>query len=319
MPELPEVQTTVSGLQDVLPYLFIKDVWTDLNSKDKRNKESVKHPAYFESFKKEVVGKRILDASRRGKNILIEIEGGKIILIHMKMTGHLLFGRYDYNPKENKWFPHDEEKNEALRDPFNKYLHVVFTLKDPKKSGANSEVHLAFSDSRKFGKMALIEKSELESTLHLSHIGPEPLEESFTTQNMMGQLAKKPNGKIKSVLMDQTVIAGIGNIYSDEILWTAGIHPEEHVKNIPLPLFSLMFKAMKETLSKGIDFGGDSMSDYRNIYGEAGKFQNEHNVYRRTGKPCNKKGCKGTILRKVVGGRSAHFCDTHQKLLNSKK
>jgi formamidopyrimidine-DNA glycosylase len=317
MPELPEVHTTVSGLQDVLPYLFIKDVWTDLTTTDKRNTDSVKHPVYFEYFKKEVTGKRIVNVSRRGKNILIKLEGGKTILIHMKMTGHLLFGRYDYNAKENTWFPHDKEPNQALRDPFNKYLHVVFTLKDPKKSGIKSEVHLAFSDSRKFGKMTLLETSELESTLHLSHIGPEPLEESFTAAKMIERLATKPNGKIKSVLMDQTVIAGIGNIYSDEILWEAGIHPEERVKDIPLPLFSLMFKAMKETLARGIDFGGDSMSDYRNIYGEPGKFQNEHNVYRRTGKPCKKKD-GGTIVRKVVGGRSAHFCDVHQKLIKQK-
>ncbi len=114
--------------------------------------------------------------------------------------------------------------------------------------------------------------------------------------------------------MDQSLIAGIGNIYSDEILWRTGVHPESKFKAIPEKLIALMFKAMKETLKKGIDFGGDSMSDYRNLDGERGKFQEHHEAYRRTKLPCRKKGCGGTIIRKIIKGRSGHYCDTHQKL-----
>ena len=113
--------------------------------------------------------------------------------------------------------------------------------------------------------------------------------------------------------MDQTILAGMGNIYSDEILWRVGINPEKKISSIKEADFKKMFKAMRETLTKGIDFGGDSMSDYRNIYGEKGKFQLHHEAYRRTGEKCRKKGCKGIILRKMVGGRSAHFCSVHQK------
>ena len=116
-----------------------------------------------------------------------------------------------------------------------------------------------------------------------------------------------------TVLMDQSVIAGIGNIYSDEILWRAGVHPERRVSKIKYEEFRKMFYAMKEALKKGIHFGGDSMSDYRNIYGLPGKFQLHHEAYRRTGEKCRKKGCKGIIKRKIVGGRSAHFCSVHQK------
>ena len=125
---------------------------------------------------------------------------------------------------------------------------------------------------------------------------------------------KRAKGKIKQVLMDPYIIAGIGNIYSDEILWRASIHPLSLVGKIPDKNMKEMFKATKVLLKKGIDFGGDSMSDYRNIDGEHGKFQDHHRAYRRKGKPCGKKGCKGTITRLVVGARSAHFCPVHQKL-----
>lgn len=123
---------------------------------------------------------------------------------------------------------------------------------------------------------------------------------------------RRPNGKIKQVLMDPSVIAGIGNIYSDEILWRAGVHPLSKPGKVPERNLRLMFSAMKRTLRRGIDFGGDSMSDYRNIKGERGEFQNHHEAYRRTGKKCSRD--KGIIKRLVVGGRSAHFCPVHQKL-----
>ena len=113
--------------------------------------------------------------------------------------------------------------------------------------------------------------------------------------------------------MDQSVVAGIGNIYSDEILWQAGVHPERAVKKISQTEMKKIWQAMKNILHKSISLGGDSMSDYRNIFGERGSFQKVHNVYRKTGEKCRKKGCGGIIMRKVVGGRSAHFCSVHQK------
>lgn len=113
--------------------------------------------------------------------------------------------------------------------------------------------------------------------------------------------------------MDQTLVVGIGNIYSDEMLFLSGIRPDRFVRNIKDSEYKAMFIAMKKVLKKGIDFGGDSMSDYRNIYGERGAFQHRHNAYRRTGEKCTKKGCSGTIIRKVIAGRSSHYCDKHQK------
>lgn len=113
--------------------------------------------------------------------------------------------------------------------------------------------------------------------------------------------------------MDQSVIAGIGNIYSDEILWRVGVHPGRKVSKIKEKEMKLIFKGIKEVLAKGIDFGGDSMSDYRNIHGLPGKFQLHHKAYQKTGEKCGKKDCHGIIMRKVINGRSAHFCSVHQQ------
>lgn len=310
MPELPEVQTTVTGLKKFLIKKTITDVWTDLAVKDqkiKQFKETIKDADFFSSFKKEIIGAKVTSVERRAKNILINLDTGKTILVHLKMTGHLLYGTYEYDKRENTWIVSAKEKNNALRDPFNRFIHVVFTLDNGK--------HLAFCDARKFGKVTLLSTQDAHTTKHLENIGPEPLDDTFTKEVMMERLLKKPSGKIKQVLMDQSIIAGIGNIYSDEILWLVGLHPEEHIKNIPQKYFSLFYKAMKEALSKGIDFGGDSTSDYRNIHGEPGTFQHAHNAYRHTGKPCSKRGCTGTIARMMVGSRSAHYCTSHQKRL----
>lgn len=299
MPELPEVTTTVKGLNEVLPKLQINDVWSDYHvaTANKRT-DTIKNKKYFEYFKNEITGEKVKNAERRGKNVLIHLTGDKTILIHMKMTGHLLYGKYSWNGKTWK-------SNEGLlSDPFNKFIHLIFTLSNGK--------YLAFSDMRKFAKVVLFETHKRDNMIDLVHLGPEPLD-NLSFETFKKQLANKPKGKIKTVLMDQTVIAGIGNIYSDEILWEAGVHPEREVKSLKEKELLNMWKATKIILKAGIKMGGDSMSDYRNIYGEKGGFQKVHKVYRRTKEMCLQKGCSGTILRKVIGGRSSHFCDTHQK------
>lgn len=282
MPELPEVETTTRGLQKEIVGLKILNVWTDLKTADRRKHDTVANPKYFKFFKKEVSGKKVLSAERRAKNILINLSGDKTILVHLKLTGYLFYGQ---NPRI-------------------KYAHVIFTLSNQK--------YLVLSDMRKFGKMTLLDTKTTHDTKHLKDIGPDPLQKNFSLEKLKERLNKKPNGKIKTVLMDQNVLAGIGNIYSDEILWRAGVHPERIVSKIREAEFKKIFKAMKETLAKGINFGGDSMSDYRNIYGLPGHFQLHHEAYRRTGEKCRKYGCKGVIMRKVINGRSGHFCPKHQ-------
>ncbi len=310
MPELPEVTTTVKGLNEVLPRLTITDVWSDyfVNTKSVAQ-NTIKNKKFFELFKKEVVGEKFLNAERRGKNILIHLTHGKTILIHMRMTGHLLYGTYSKSKVKNQngkigykevWKSEDEK----LKDPFNQFIHFTISLSNGKT--------LAFSDMRKFAKVTLFETSTRDSHIDLKNLGPEPLSH-FTPAHLATQLSKKPRGLIKSVLMDQTVVAGVGNIYSDEILWMSGIHPERRVDTLTATEIKKIFNSMIEVLKSGIELGGDSMSDYRNIYGERGGFQNSHKAYRRTKQACLKKGCSGAIERKIIGGRSAHFCNTHQK------
>ena len=283
MPELPEVQTTVNGLNKTVKGRTIVSVETTYKSLYHKGSDNIKDPSFFKKFRDLVVGQKILKAERRAKNVLMHLSGGYTILVHMKMTGHFVYDRPGY--------------------PFTR---LKFKLDNTKT--------LVLSDMRKFAKVTLVKTNEVEKCLHIAHLGPEPLEDKFDYKTFKSQLLKRGTGKIKTVLMDQTLMAGVGNIYSDEILWRAGVHPMTRASNIPEKQFKLMFVALKHTLEKGIDLGGDSMSDYRNIEGERGKFQEHHQAYRRTDKRCTKKGCPGIITRLVVGARSAHFCPEHQIL-----
>lgn len=371
MPELPEVQTTVNGLNAKVKGMVIRDAWTDYRSPHHAGKDNIKNPDFFAKFRDSVIGAKIIGARRRAKNILIDLapvqkpqgkSGGKstvteskTILIHMKMTGHVMFGEYVFDSgsaslgmgkkiaaakESDPWKAADRDAKNPLNDPFNRFIHFVLTLgKDGEKQSGkvrgksankpSAEKQLVLSDMRKFGKVTLLPTAETlygsEKGPDLSHLGPEPLDENFHFAVFDKQLLKRQHAPIKQALMDQSLIAGVGNIYSDEILWRASIHPQSQYAKIPMEARKDMFKATKEMLRKGIDFGGDSMSDYRNIDGLPGAFQGQHKAYRRTGKTCDKSIlfsgkkviCKGTIVRKVIGGRSGHFCDRHQVLYHA--
>lgn len=302
MPELPEVTTTADILNKLIRGKKILSVWTNYASTYYFGKENIKDPNYFKKFKREIINHKVVAVWRRAKNVLIDISGEKTILIHMKMTGHLLYGKYIFNKKKNEWAPKD--KNSPLADPFNKFIRLVFEFSDG--------THLAFSDMRKFATVSLI-PDKVALGKKFQKIGPEPLEKSFTWQKLKGMISKKPNGKIKTVLMNPEIIAGIGNIYSDEILWMSKIKPNRPVKTLKDADIKEILKNAKIILKKGIDFGGDSMSDYRNPYGLRGDFQNHHKVYKRKNSKCLRKNCEGIIKREVVNGRSAHYCEECQK------
>jgi len=303
MPELPEVQTTVNILNKRIKNFRILDVWTDYDSKFHKGKNNIKDKKYFSFFRKEIVNKKILSVERRAKNVLINVSGNKTILVHLKMTGHLLYGKYTFDNK--KWIPQSEG---PLADPYNRFIHLAFSL-----SGGNT---LVLSDARKFAKVFVFDTDKAYKITDLEKLGPEPLEKSLTYKIFKERFYKKPNGKIKTVLMDQTIISGIGNIYSDEVLWMSYIHPLSKVKDISDMRLKSLFRNIIKVLNESIRVGGDSMSDYRNPLGEKGEYQNIHKVYRRTGEKCQMKNCKGIIRRIKVGGRSAHYCNVHQKLFS---
>jgi formamidopyrimidine-DNA glycosylase len=310
MPELPEVQTTVDGINARIRGAKILGVWTDYKSLFHRGKDNINDPVFFARFKKAVIGGTVVGAERRGKNILINVDSGVTIIIHMKMTGHIMHGAYKKLPKKDaqgEWWRPADPNDAALNDPFNRFIHFVLSLSDGKQ--------LVLSDMRKFAKVTMAKTAEIHQSKHLLSHGPEPFDPKFGPDELRAAAMRRPKGAVKQVLMNHEVVSGIGNIYSDEILWKVGIHPLTRVGHIPEKMWPQIHRVMRETLSRGIDFGGDSMSDYRNIDGKPGKFQGQHNAYRKTGKPCGKRGCHGTIRRLKVGGRSAHFCDSHQKLL----
>ena len=300
MPELPEVQTTVNGINTVAKNRKIIDIWTDFNSSHKMFLNTIKNTDYFKSFKQKIINTKIIKAERKAKNILIHLNNKETILIHLKMTGHIMYGKYEYNKKQNKWTPQKGQK--YLEDSYNRFIHLVFVLDNNK--------HLVLSDTRKFAKILLLDDNNRKQ---LDLLGPEPLSPDFTFSIFKNNINKHSNKYIKTVLMKTETISGIGNIYSDEILHKSKILPNRKVSSLNEKELKEIYKNIKILLNKGIELGGDSMSDYRNIYGQKGGFQNTHKVYRRNKEKCLNKSCDGIIQRQILDGRSSHFCIRCQK------
>lgn len=298
MPELPEVQTTVNGLsKKVLNRTFI-DVWSDWEKIIKKPSAVAlrARPKDFEQFKKELKNKKIKKVWRRAKNVIFNLSGGRSLLIHQKMTGHLLYGTW--NIKNGKWVP--SEKG-PLSNPYNRFLHLVFFLDNGKM--------MALSDARKFAKVELWKTEELEK--ELEKIGPEPLDNSFTFDKFK-RLFKNKNGRIKQVIMNPEIIAGIGNIYASEALWQAKIHPEKSVAKLSDKELKSLYHAIKKVLELGVKLGGESFSDYRKPDGTKGDFDTERKAYKRENQKCHR--CGSIIKRIKFAGRSAFFCPTCQQL-----
>lgn len=285
MPELPEVETIVRDLDREVRNRIFLDIWTDAKNLIKRDA--------FPIFKKKIVGKKILRVRRRAKNILIDLSDDYILLIHQKITGHLLLGKWKL--EKGKWTA--EEEGPLSCDPMNRFLHVIFFLDDKRQ--------LALSDARKFAKVELWKREELEKSKDFSALGPEPLAKDFTFEKFKELFIKK-RGRIKQVLMDQNFISGIGNIYASEILFDAKIHPEEDVSKLESNDLKRIYNAMVKILEKSIELRGDSFSDFRTLYGEKGKSQEVVKVYQKEGEKCPR--CGGTIKRIKQGGRSSYFC-----------
>ena len=291
MPELPEVQTTVDGLNArVLNRTFVS-VWSDWE-------KIVKQPKDFSAFKKTLKGKKIIKVWRRAKNVILDLSDGHSLLIHMKMTGHLLVGRWKL--RQGVW---RAANHGPLQDKINGFLHIVFTLDDGRM--------IALSDMRKFAKIELRKTQDLLDLPEFKNLGPESLEKTFTFEKF-AQALKGKRGKAKQVIMRQEVIAGIGNIYASEALWWAKIHPAREISGLTREELKALYSAIKKVLSKGIEFGGDSFSDYRDVDGRQGKFEQQKRVYQNKGNPCAR--CKTPIAKMVIAARGTFFCPTCQKL-----
>lgn len=288
MPELPEVETSTRELKTKVRHWTFVDVWTDAA-------KMIRRPRSFVTFKRQLIGRKIKEVRRRGKIIIFELSGGKTLLVHQKLTGHFLLGRWRFI--RGKWVAPPG----PLAEKIHRYLHVMFKLDNGQQ--------LAFIDLRKFGWFQLLDSDKVTKVRALRELGPEPLERSFTFKKFKKALGSS-RGRIKQVLMNQKIIAGIGNIYSDEILWQAKIHPLRPVPSLKEEELKRIYQNIKKTLREAIKARGSTVpskaEEYRTIEGRRGRYQLRHQVYRREGERCAR--CQGKIKRVKLGARSAHYC-----------
>lgn len=274
MPELPEVETVRRTLQELVVHKTIAHVsvfWPKM----------VKHPEEAAQFQDALAGQTIMDIGRRGKFLILYTDDYALVS-HLRMEG-----RYGLFPSA---------------EPVEKHTHVIFHFTDG--------TELRYKDVRKFGTMHLYAKGEEFERLPLAHLGPEPFAESFTVDELAGRLSRTTR-TIKTALLDQKTIVGLGNIYVDEALFRSRIHPERPANSLSRDELEKLYKEISDTLSEAVEKGGSTIRSYVNSQGQIGMFQLELFVYGRKGEEC--KVCGGTLERIVTGGRGTVFCPSCQK------
>jgi len=293
MPELPEVTTIVSDLNKFVRGKIVKKINGDTPKLIK--------PLSFVEFEKCTKGLCFLQFERRGKYIIGYLgkksdeknSHTQVIVWHMRMAGHLLF-------RDEK--KESGEMTELFKDPRNQFIRFTIFFTDGTR--------LDFSDMRKFGTLHLFTKDKLDVCKGIKLLGPDALLTKWKPENLRTILMKK-NMFLKQALLDQGIIAGIGNIYADEILWTAKLHPLLKTFSLDINDTAELLKATRSVLKKAIKERGSSVDDYRDAFGRKGNYANFHRVYRRNNKPCFRCGKK--IVRITVNGRGTHFCPVCQK------
>jgi formamidopyrimidine-DNA glycosylase len=266
MPELPEVEYVARQLRAALVGRAIVAV-------EVRWARAISAPE-VEAFRAAVRGRRVVAVSRRAKHLLIALDSGETLVIHRRMSGNVTLVAAGAEPL---------------------YTRVRFTLDDGRD--------LVFSDPRKFGRIALLAPSELEAMLDA--LGPEPLEEDFTPEVLAQRLAGRERA-LKALLLDQAVIAGLGNIYADEALFRARLHPLRAGASLAPAEVAALRWGIRDALRTGLEHGGTTIGRHRDAYDEAGTNLDHLDVYRRTGQPCRR--CGTAIARIVVAQRGTHFC-----------
>ncbi len=251
------------------------------------------------NFAADIAGRKILRAHRRAKYIMMDLSGDKTLIIHQKISGHLLYGKWGVSGKKVEAALEGPIKT----DPYNRFIRFILYL--------DNGYQLGLSDLRRFGKVFLGDTKKIENINEIGRLGPEPLDSKFTFAEFKELMTGK-RGVVKKVLMDPFFIAGIGNIYSDEILWYAGIHPLHRVEKLTAKDIAALYKYMKLVLKKAIAAKGDSQQDYRTLEGKFGNYQNMQKAYQLTGQHCQKRD-GGIIKRIKINNRSAHFCPRHQR------
>jgi formamidopyrimidine-DNA glycosylase len=286
MPELPEVETIRRGLQERLLGATISGV-------------EVRAVKVAGGDLQKLVGKNITEVRRHGKLLVFMLDNGDAFEVHLKMTGQLLWRG------EGKEAVMGGHPSQGYLDPLpHKHTHVIISFAD----GAT----LYFNDLRKFGRVAHLTPADLENHRFVKSLGPEPFDKRFTVTYLTEKLQKKSKTPIKTFLLDQTNIAGLGNIYADESCFRSHILPMRLTGSLKPGEIKTLHDAIKETIDLAIKYGGSSERDYVNAIGEKGTYLKVACVYHRTGLPCTR--ADGGVIQVVkVNGRSTHFCPVCQK------
>ncbi len=298
MPELPEVETIRRQLEpDLVGRKFESvEVLDPYFSK----------PSAAAAFERAAEGREVVDAGRRGKYLLFELDDSNSLVIHLRMTGSLVLLEPDgsLNPGDPRIEPVVADVGDRVGpDSGDRHLKARFVLDDGGE--------LRFSDPRRFGRGFIAGPGELEEYFG-SRLGIEPLSPEFTVE-AMAAMTEGRTGPLKSFLLNQKGVAGVGNIYADEALFRAGLHPLSPGGSMKAEHHRALRDGVVESLERGLDLGGASIDDYRDARGDAGAMQNEFLVHRREGEGCPR--CGESIVRIVVGGRSTYFCPACQKRL----
>ena len=288
MPELPEVETVRRGLAPVMEGRRILEA--------RVNRPDLRWP-FPERMADRLTGQRVVRLARRSKYLLAELEGGETLIVHLGMSGRMLVSLPGAAAEMPGQF-HHAHPAPARHD------HVVLDL----EGGAR----VTFNDPRRFGAMDLTATEALEGHWLLAKLGPEPLGNGFDEDHLVAAMSGR-NSPVKTVLLDQRVVAGLGNIYVCEALHRAGISPLRKASRIAPRRVRALVPVIRDVLAEAIEAGGSSLRDYRQANGELGYFQHSFAVYGREGEACRTPDCGGTVRRAVQSGRSAFYCGQCQR------
>jgi len=283
MPELPEVETVRRGLLPAMEGAVI--------SQAQVNRPDLRWP-FPDRMAERLSGQRVLRLRRRSKYILADLSSGETLLIHLGMSG-----RMQVSGDPLGQFVHTHPAPE-------KHDHVVLSM--------DNGARITFNDPRRFGAMDLLDTDTAEQHKLLSAIGPEPLGNDFNESYLIKAFAGR-NSPVKSALLDQKIVAGLGNIYVCEVLFRAGIHPKRKVGQISAARIGGMVPIIRDVLNEAIEAGGSSLKDFRRADGELGYFQHNFRVYGKEGAACSTPGCVSLIQRIVQSGRSTFYCPSCQR------
>jgi formamidopyrimidine-DNA glycosylase len=322
MPELPEVETIRRGLEKLIIGQVVKSAAANDSPKSFPNA-----PADVEKF---LIGAKIIAVRRRAKVLLVDLDNAYSLMIHLKMTGQIVYvGQPTRSDRPQSFSARDTlaVKNGSLAgerrslsekiaaDPLPRFGagHPTESLVGELPDRSTRVIvefsdgsHLYFNDQRKFGWVKLLPTIEIPNIDFMKKVGPEPLEADFTWQEFAARFKRRAKTSIKAALLDQTVVAGVGNIYADEGLWGAKIHPQRLVGTIMPDEFRRLYDELRSVMNLAIEKGGSTDKNYVNAEGKRGSYLSFARVFRREGKPCPR--CGMTIIKFKAAGRGTHIC-----------